>query len=210
MNLRRLFTGTLAGALLLSCGLVRAADLTPSAQAPAAAATTVSAQAGSATQTAEAKPKVHKHKPKPQAAPDAVPDFTLIEVGNGKTFHLRDHLGEVVLIDFWATWCGPCRMAIPHLIELQKKYKNRGFTVVGVSLDQQGPDVVRTFTEQWKVNYPVVVDMDGGVARTYGGVRAIPTTVVIDATGRVVGDPLIGYRPLEDYEALIKQALRQS
>lgn len=101
-------------------------------------------------------------------------------------------------------------MAIPHLIDLQKKYGHHGFTVVGVSVDQQGPDVVRAFTQNWKVNYPVVVDGDGSVARDYGGVRAIPTTVVIDGTGRVVGDPLIGYRPLEEYEALIKKALKAS
>jgi thiol-disulfide isomerase/thioredoxin len=159
--------------------------------------------------TAQGAPHKRKHKAAVQAAADAVPDFTLADV-NGKNFHLRDHLGEAVLIDFWATWCGPCRMAIPHLIELQTKYKNKGFTVVGISLDQQGPDLVRNFVTTWKVNYPVVIDLDGSVARTYGGVRAIPTTVVIDAQGRVVGDPIVGYRPLEEYESLIRKALKES
>ena len=148
-----------------------------------------------------------KHRTRIQAASDAVPDFSLAQVSNGKTFRLRDHLGEVVLIDFWATWCGPCRMAIPHLIELQKRYHNQNFTVVGVSVDQQGAAVVRPFTEQWNINYPVVVDQDGSVARDYGGIRGIPTTVVIDKTGRAVG-ALVGYRPLEEYEALIKKAMK--
>jgi len=148
-----------------------------------------------------------EHRSKPAAASDAVPDFTLTDVSTGKPFHLRDHLGEAVLIDFWATWCGPCRMAIPHLIELQKKYGGRNFTVVGVSLDQQGEGVVRPFTQQWNINYPVVVDQDGSVARDYGGIRSIPSTLVIDRTGRAVGS-LIGYRPLEEYEALVKKALK--
>jgi thiol-disulfide isomerase/thioredoxin len=163
----------------------------------------------SATTQAAAQPKPHKHKHKTyQAAADAVPDFTLPRVSDGKPFHLRGHLGQVVLIDFWATWCGPCRMAIPHLIELQKKYGGKNFTVVGVSLDQQGPAVVQPFAQQWNLNYPVVVDSDGSLARDYGGIRAIPTTLVIDREGRVVGDPIVGYRPYEEYEALVQKALK--
>lgn len=155
-----------------------------------------------------AKAPKHKHRHRVyQAASDAVPDFTLNEVSDGKPFHLRGHLGQVVLIDFWATWCGPCRMAIPHLIELQKKFGGRNFTVVGVSLDQQGPDVVRPFAKQWNLNYPVVVDTDGSLARDYGGIRSIPTTLVIDRRGSVVGS-LIGYYPFEDYENLVRKALR--
>jgi thiol-disulfide isomerase/thioredoxin len=126
---------------------------------------------------------------------------------DGQHISMDSLAGKVVLIDFWATWCGPCRMAIPHLIELQKKYGGRNFTVVGVSLDQQGEGVVRPFTQQWNINYPVVVDQDGSVARDYGGIRSIPSTLVIDRTGRAVGS-LIGYRPLEEYEALVKKALK--
>jgi len=86
------------------------------------------------------------------------PDFTLPDVMNGKSFRLADQKGKVVLIDFWATWCGPCRMAIPHLVELQRDYKSKGFEIVGVSLDQQGAAVVKPFYQQWKMNYTVVVD----------------------------------------------------
>ncbi|HTB21075.1 MAG TPA: TlpA disulfide reductase family protein [bacterium] len=184
--------------LLLCCAPARATD---SAQGGGAA------PALSATASAPAAPK-HKHKHKVyHAAADAVPDFTLDTV-DGKPFHLRDHIGQVVLIDFWATWCGPCRMAIPHLIELQKRYGGRNFTVVGVSLDQQGPAVVAPFAQAWNLNYPVVVDQDGSLSHLYGDIRAIPTTFVIDREGRVVGDPLVGYRPYDDYKELVLKALK--
>jgi cytochrome c biogenesis protein CcmG/thiol:disulfide interchange protein DsbE len=211
---RKLVTGLVGiGLLGLSAGL-RAAQATPEAAGSAAVSAPVAAPAAlgvSGTTQAAAKPAVHKHKHKTyHAAADAVPDFTLAQVSNGKPFHLRGHLGQVVLIDFWATWCGPCRMAIPHLIELQKKFGGQNFTVVGVSLDQQGPDVVRPFAQQWNLNYPVVVDTDGSLARAYGGIRAIPTTLVIDRQGRVFGDPLVGYRPFEEYEDLVRRALKAS
>ena len=134
------------------------------------------------------------------------PDFSLANVNDGKTFHLADQKGKVVLIDFWATWCGPCRMAIPHLIELQKQYKGKGFQVVGVSLDQQGPAVVKPFYQQWKMNYIVVVDDKGEVARDYGGIRSIPTAVLVGKDGHIITG-FVGYRPKEEYEKAIKSAL---
>jgi len=198
MNFRRNFVTLLAGSALLLCGVRATAD----SVAPAGAG----AKAPVASQTPD-NPAGHKHKRKVyHAATDAVPDFTSDQVISGKPFHLRDHLGQVVLIDFWATWCGPCRMAIPHLMELQKKYGGKNFTVIGVSLDQQGPEVVRSFASQWKLNYPVVVDPD--LSNLYGGIRSIPTTLVIDREGRPVGEALIGYRPYDDYKALVVQALK--
>ncbi|HTA17090.1 MAG TPA: TlpA disulfide reductase family protein [bacterium] len=202
MNFSRTLVTGLAALGILGFGLgALTADSTPSGASPTASGAAMS----------PARPAAHKHKHKVyHAAPDAVPDFTLNEVISGKPFHLRDHIGQVVLIDFWATWCGPCRMALPHLIEMENKYGGKNFTVVGVSLDQQGTDVVKAFAQQWDLNYPVVVDTDGSLARTYGGIREIPTTVVIDREGRVVGDPLIGYRPFSDYEDLVLRALKAS
>jgi thiol-disulfide isomerase/thioredoxin len=199
MNLSRTLVTGLAGLGLLGFGLgALSADSTPSSLSPTATGAAMS-------------PAPHKHKHKVyHAAPDALPDFTLNEVISGKPFPLRGHIGQVVLIDFWATWCGPCRMALPHLIELENKFGGKDFTVVGVSLDQQGPDLVRAFAQQWDLNYPVVVDTDGSLAREYGGIREIPTTVVIDREGRVVGDPLIGYRPFSDYEDLVRRAFKAS
>src|SRR6185369_14044236 len=116
---------------------------------------------------------------------------------DGKPFRLSDQKGKVVLIDFWATGCGPCRMAIPHLIELQKEYKGKGLQVVGVSLDQQGPAVVKPFYQQWKMNYTVVIDDQGAAARDYGGIRSIPTAILVGRDGRIVTG-FVGYRPKEE------------
>ncbi len=180
------------------------ADSNGSAAPAAVSATAAPSHAPARRHHARARHARRRYLP----AADAVPDFTLNQVANGKPFHLYAHLGQVVLIDFWATWCGPCRMAIPHLIELQKRFGGRNFTVVGVSLDQQGPDVVRPFASAWKLNYPVVVDSDGSLARSYGGIRAIPTTLVLNRHGSVVGS-LVGYYPLSAYEALVRKALRE-
>lgn len=151
--------------------------------------------------------KAPAQAPAPEASSaDQAPDFSLAEVGTGKTFSLSANKGKVVLIDFWATWCGPCRMAIPHLIELQKEYGDKGFTMVGVSLDQQGEPVVAPFYRQWNMNYPVVIDADGSVARNYGGIRSIPTAVLIDKHGKIVNG-FVGYRPKEVFEEAIKAEL---
>jgi thiol-disulfide isomerase/thioredoxin len=138
----------------------------------------------------------------------AAPDFSLADL-KGKSFHLADKRGKVVLIDFWATWCGPCRMAIPHLVELQKQYKSQGLEVVGVSLDQQGEAVVKPFYQAWNMNYTVVIDSQGMVARDYGGIRSIPTAVLVGKDGNIITG-FVGYRPKEEYENAIRAALAKS
>lgn len=140
---------------------------------------------------------------------EMAPDFQLTDITTDKPFKLSEQKGKVVLMDFWATWCGPCRMAIPHLIELHREYKGKGFTVAGVSLDQQGEAVVRPFYKSWNMNYPVMVDQMGEVARLYGGIRSIPTALLIDKQGRVI-NAFVGYRPKEEYEEAIKAALAKS
>jgi peroxiredoxin len=95
------------------------------------------------------------------------------------------------------------------LIELQKEYGNKGFTVVGISLDQQGEPVVGPFYQQWHMNYPVVIDGDGSTARNYGGIRSIPTAVLIDKHGKIVNG-FVGYRPKEVFEEAIKAELAKS
>lgn len=111
-----------------------------------------------------------------------VPDFALKQL-NGETFRLSDHRGNVVAINFWATWCPPCREEIPDLIELQEEM-NEEVLFVGVSLDEGGPEKVRTFAEEFGINYPIVID-DGTVAQKYGPIRGIPTTFLVDREGRV-------------------------
>lgn len=105
------------------------------------------------------------------------PDFSLQDI-NGKTLTLSDYKGKVIILDFWATWCPPCRQEIPEFIELQERYKD-DLIVIGVSLDRDGPKAVVPFYKENGLNYSVVY-ADGAVVKAYGGVQSIPTTFVID------------------------------
>jgi cytochrome c biogenesis protein CcmG/thiol:disulfide interchange protein DsbE len=97
---------------------------------------------------------------------------------------LSQFTGKVVLLNFWATWCPPCRVEIPWFVEFQKKYGDRGLVVLGVSVDDDGWKSVRPFLEEMKVNYRMMLST-GPVADSYGGVDALPTTVMIDRDGRI-------------------------
>jgi cytochrome c biogenesis protein CcmG/thiol:disulfide interchange protein DsbE len=112
------------------------------------------------------------------------PDWKLQNL-DGKTVQLSDFKGKVVVLDFWATWCPPCRAEIPDFIALQNQYKDKGLVVIGVSLDQGGPGVVSSFAKTQGMNYSVVMGTDD-VAAQYGDIQAIPTTFVIDRSGKVV------------------------
>ena len=105
---------------------------------------------------------------------------------NGKSVKLSDFKGKVVILDFWATWCPPCRAEIPHFVELQNQYKDKGLVIVGVSLDEGGPAVVSSFVKEQKINYPIVMGNED-VSTAYGNIQAIPTTFVIDTNGNIVG-----------------------
>ena len=111
------------------------------------------------------------------------PDFAL-ERMNGERFRLSDHRGEVVVVNFWATWCPPCRQEIPIFVELQEEYGSDGLTFVGISLDQEGFAAVRPFAQEMDINYPLVVD-DGTVANRYGGVRGLPMSFVVAPNGTI-------------------------
>ncbi len=110
------------------------------------------------------------------------PDFTLPQL-DGQMLRLSTYRGKVVLLDFWATWCDPCREEIPHFVELQKKYGDRGLQIIGISMDD-GPEPVRPFSQQFHMNYPVVM----GTAKTgelYGGILGLPISFLIARDGRI-------------------------
>lgn len=137
-------------------------------------------------------------------APATSPDWELKDV-NGKTVKSSDFKGKVVILDFWATWCPPCVKGIPEFIELQNEFGSKGLVVVGISLDQDGPAVVKAFMEKMKVNYPMVMG-DESVVAAFGGVEGIPTTFIIDKEGKIRGKH-VGYTAKSQFEADIKPLL---
>ncbi len=102
---------------------------------------------------------------------------------SGQQLHLSEYRGKVVLLDFWATWCDPCREEIPHFVELQNEYRDRGLQIVGVSMDD-GPEPVRDFYQRFKMNYPVVMG-NATTGELYGGVLGLPIAFLIDRDGRI-------------------------
>jgi len=111
------------------------------------------------------------------------PEFVLKDA-NGQDVKLSDYRGKVVLLNFWATWCGPCEVEIPWFIDFQREYKDRDFAVLGLSLDDDGWTSVRPFLAREKLNYRVMVTSEE-VDQLYGGVNSLPTTFVLDREGRV-------------------------
>ena len=110
------------------------------------------------------------------------PDFTLPQL-DGQDLRLSSYRGRVVLLDFWASWCEPCRVETPHLMELQQKYGDRGLEIIGVSMDDT-PDPARTFFQQFHINYPVVMG-NAKIGELYGGVLGLPIAFLIDRDGRI-------------------------
>jgi peroxiredoxin len=133
------------------------------------------------------------------------PEFALKDA-DGKTVHLADYKGKVVLLDFFATWCGPCKIEIPWFMEMERKNKDRGLAVLGVSMDDEGWEVVKPFLSDLGVNYRVVIGNDS-TAQLYGGVDALPTTFLIDRNGKIAAIH-IGLASKKDFDDGIEQLLQ--
>ena len=132
------------------------------------------------------------------------PDFTLPTLA-GDSLRLADLRGQIVVLNFWATWCAPCVEEIPELIDLHDELNPHGLTVLGVSLDEEGPDLIKPFTDRFGITYPILLD-DGAVAEAYGGVWALPTTYVIDPEGQIM-QRVIGLFPVEEMRPKFREML---
>ena len=141
------------------------------------------------------------------------PDFTLADL-DGNWVSLKELKGKVVLLNFWGTWCGPCRREIPAFIKLTEKYKKDGLEIVGITLTSGPPENIQSFSDKWGINYTLLTDIEGNetqvVTAKYGQatgqrIRGIPTTFIIDREGyirqRYVGprSESIFYKDLEPY-----------
>ena len=159
-------------------------------------------------------PKKDDAPPKPKVAAvtsadlpklGPAPDWKLQDL-NGKEVSLEQFKGKVVVLDFWATWCGPCRMEIPGYIEMTKKYANEGLVVIGVSIDD-GPEIVKPFADKLGMNYTIVMGNEA-TTTAYGATEAVPTTVIIDRDGQVRHRKVGAEEPAE-YEPKVLAILRE-
>lgn len=141
---------------------------------------------------------------KPDKDRHQAPDFALRDA-DGKTVHVTDYRGKVLLLDFWATWCPPCKVEIPWLIDMERKNKDRGFEVLGVSMDDEGWEVVKPFMREVGMNYRVVIGNDA-TAEMYGNVESLPETFLIDAGGKIAAIH-IGLASRKDFEDEVAQLL---
>lgn len=155
-----------------------------------------------------AEPDAGEESPLSHAQPTAslgkLPAFAL-PTAEGDTLRLSDLEGDVVLLNFWATWCPPCIREIPDLMALYDEFGDRGLNVVGVSVDETGFGAVRPFAAEMDISYPIVVD-DGTLASQFGGVWSLPTTFVMDREGNVVRR-VLGVFPTEEMRPLLVELL---
>ena len=138
------------------------------------------------------------------AGSTVAPDFSL-ESLDGKTMRLSDLRGKAVLLNFWATWCGPCKIEMPWFVDLQNKYGSQGLQIVGVAMDDASKEDIGKFARDMGVNYPILIGKES-VGDQYGGVPALPESFLIARDGKIV-DKIIGLRGKAEIEDAIKKAL---
>jgi thiol-disulfide isomerase/thioredoxin len=136
--------------------------------------------------------------------PQPAPEFALKDL-SGKTVRLSDSAGRVRLIDFWATWCPPCREAIPHLNELHADYEKDGLSIIGISMDDDADELVPPFVEKYRIHYTMLVGNEA-VAEAFGGVFGLPTTILVDRSGNVA-ETWVGGIPKKVIEERVRTLL---
>jgi len=138
------------------------------------------------------------------AVGSVAPDFELTSL-EGKSLKLSDFRGRAVLVNFWATWCGPCKIEMPWFVELNQKYGPQGLTILGIAMDDSGQAAIAKFAKEMRVNYPILLGKEK-VGDAYGGVPGLPTTFYIDRNGKVQ-DRVVGIVGRSEIETQIKKAL---
>jgi cytochrome c biogenesis protein CcmG/thiol:disulfide interchange protein DsbE len=124
---------------------------------------------------------------------------------DGNTYRLSDFRGKVVILDFWDTWCPPCRQEIPGFVELHNEYKDKDFVMIGVAFARYGPEAVRDFMKEYNVEYINLIG-DQQVVDGFGGITSIPTTFVIDKKGNIYKKH-VGFKPKSVFEKEVKTLL---
>ncbi len=137
---------------------------------------------------------------------NAAPDFDLQSV-DGKNVKLSDFHGKAVLINFWATYCGPCKIEMPWFVELQKQYGPQGFQIVGVAMDDASKEEIAKFAQDLGVNYPILLGTES-VGESYGGVSVLPTSFFVDRDGKITAREF-GLQSRSVFVDNIKKALGQ-
>jgi thiol-disulfide isomerase/thioredoxin len=132
------------------------------------------------------------------------PDFSL-ESLDGKTVRLSDLRGKAVLLNFWATWCGPCKIEMPWFVDLQKQYGSQGLQIVGVAMDDASKEDIAKFAKDMGVNYPILIGKEA-VGDQYGGVPALPESFLISRDGKIV-DKIVGLIGKGEIEDAVKKTL---
>jgi len=134
------------------------------------------------------------------------PDFTLPAL-DGEKLKLSNLRGKAVLLNFWATYCGPCKIEMPWFVELQKEYGPQGFQIVGVAMDDASTEDIAKFTREMGVNYPILIGEES-VGQNYGGVGVLPTTFFLDRDGKLIAREF-GLQSRSVFVDHIKKALSQ-
>jgi len=140
-----------------------------------------------------------------EVPPSPVPDLTLTTL-DSTALDLRAQTGRVLLVNFWATWCAPCREEIPDLKALQKEFRDEGLRIIGVALDRKGRAVVAPFAEKLDITYPVAVDRDGAAEVAFGPLAGLPTTVLVAPDGQIT-HRVVGLFPVEEMRPVLEQLL---
>ncbi|MCH8272297.1 MAG: TlpA family protein disulfide reductase [Candidatus Marinimicrobia bacterium] len=136
------------------------------------------------------------------------PDFTLTSL-NEEEITLSDYLGKVVVVNFWATWCGPCRFEIPMLMELQEQYGTDNFVILGVAINSGSKENIVKFAEEFNITYPILFGSDeelGKIVYRYGNFTSIPSTFIVNRVGEVT-NYIIGAQSRSVFQTYIEQQL---